>query len=30
MLETGYLTAKALMMSLMLSDGVDLNNQNVE
>ena len=30
MLETGYLTAKALMMSLMLSDGIDLNNQNVE
>ena len=30
MLETGYLTAKALMMTLMLSNGVDLNEQQVE
>ena len=30
MLETGYMTAKALMMTLMLSDGVNLNEHTVE
>ena len=30
MLESGYMTAKALMMTMMLSDGVDLNQHAVE